>query len=131
MSPASHRRRVLLIEDSSDIRETLREFLQELGHEVYVASTGSEGVAKLLEARPDVAFVDVGLPEIDGYEVARRVRAAPGGEKPFLVALTGYGGPEAVGRGASAGFDLHLTKPVNVEELQNALSRSRPAPNGS
>ena len=120
-------RRILLVEDSEDVREVLEEYLRDLGHEVVVARDGLEGVARCLEARPDVALVDVGLPGIDGYEVARRVRASPGGDRPYLVALTGYGGAEARAQAASAGFDLHLTKPVNVAELPRVVARSRPS----
>ena len=119
------KRRIVLVEDSDDVRDTLKEFLKELGHEVFAVDNGVDGAAKLLEIRPDVALVDVGLPGIDGYEVARRVRSQPGGEKLYLIALTGYGGPDARAKAESAGFDLHLTKPVNVNELPRVLDRSR------
>ena len=118
-------RRILLIEDSEDIRETLAEFFEELGHEVTVAANGPDGVAKALALLPDVAFIDVGLPGIDGYEVARRVRAGPGGKELYLIALTGYGGAEAVRTAADAGFDLHLTKPVDVATLPRLINRGK------
>jgi signal transduction histidine kinase/DNA-binding response OmpR family regulator len=117
--------RVLLVEDSPDLRAGLGEFLEALGHEVTVAADGVEGSAKLQALRPDVALVDVGLPGIDGYKVARRARAQPGGDALFLVALTGYGGPEAQARAQSAGFDLHLTKPVNTVELGRIVTHAR------
>ncbi|KYF71704.1 ATP-binding protein [Sorangium cellulosum] len=122
---AAARRRVLVVEDAADVRRMLREFLEALGHEVAVAADGLDGVAKLLALRPDVAFVDVGLPGIDGHEVARRARAAPGGEALYLVALSGYGGPEDQARSARAGFDLHLTKPVIAATLQQVLAGRR------
>ncbi len=74
-SAVGHKRRIVIVEDSEDIRETLAEFLEGLGHEVVVAKDGVAGAQRILEPRPDVALVDVGLPLIDGYEVARRVRA--------------------------------------------------------
>ncbi|WP_433926822.1 ATP-binding protein [Sorangium cellulosum] len=122
---AAERRRVLVVEDAADVRRMLREFLEALGHEVTVAADGLDGVAKLLALRPDVAFVDVGLPGIDGHEVARRARAAPGGEALYLVALSGYGGAEDQGRSRRAGFDLHLTKPVTAATLQRVLAGRR------
>src|SRR5262249_27745663 len=110
-SVASFRkRRVVLVEDSDDVRETLKEFLEMLGHEVFVAEDGLVGVARISELAPDVALVDVGLPGIDGYEVARRVRAGAAGGKLLVVAITGYGGPEVRARANEAGFDVHVTK---------------------
>lgn len=128
---AAERRRVLVVEDAEDVRRVLREFLEALGHEVAVAADGLEGVAKLVSLRPDVAFVDVGLPGIDGHEVARRARAAPGGEALYLVALSGYGGPEDHARSRRAGFDLHLTKPVVAATLQEVLAGRRGGVAGS
>ena len=117
--------RVLVVEDGEDVREMMKELLELMGHEVEVATDGLEGVEKMLALRPDVALVDVGLPGIDGYEVARRVRAAPGGGQLSLIALTGYGGQEARTRALDAGFDLHLVKPVNVNDLPRVLESAR------
>ena len=89
------------------------------------AKDGLEGLARLLEFRPDVALVDVGLPSIDGYELARRARAAPGGDNLYLVALTGYGGPETKSRALDAGFDLHITKPIDIDQLPMILNGSK------
>ncbi len=124
MSPAVDnpaRRRVLLIEDNQDIRESLRELLEDLGHEVEVAVDGIAGLKKLLEMKPDVALVDVGLPGLDGYEVARQARAASQEHRPYLVALTGYGGLEAKQRAEAAGFDRHVVKPLKFEELASLV----------
>lgn len=120
-------RRILLVEDNEDIQEAMRELLEELGHHVEVASDGLRGANRLLEFRPDVALVDIGLPGIDGYEVARRVRSAPGGEDFYLVALTGYGGAEASAKARAAGFDVHMVKPVNVTDLPRLVGQSRRA----
>ncbi len=83
---------------------------------------GLDGVTKLLELRPDLAFIDIGLPGIDGHEVARRARAAPGGGALYLVAISGYGEPEDQVGSRQAGFDLHLTKPVGGATLHGRCS---------
>lgn len=114
--------RVLLIEDNDDNRELMRELLEADGFRVEVARDGSEGVQRALESKPDVAIVDIGLPVLDGYEVARQVRAALG-SKIQLVALTGYGQPDDRDRTTEAGFDTHLTKPVALEDLEIALAQ--------
>jgi CheY-like chemotaxis protein len=108
---------VAVIEDNADIRETLRELLELRGYEVLEAGDGPAGVALVLARRPDVALVDIGLPGLDGYQVAERVRAA--GTR--LVALTGYGGAEDRNRAVSAGFVAHLVKPVEFESLARLL----------
>ena len=118
--------RILVVEDSRDIGETLADFLRSLGHSVELATTGPEGAQKLLALQPDVGLVDIGLPGMDGYEVARAVRARPEGRSLFLVALTGYGGPEAEASARRAGFDLHLVKPVDANRLPEILHRGRP-----
>jgi signal transduction histidine kinase len=111
------RQRILLVEDSEDLRDGLRELLESLGHEVETAKDGLEGASRLLELKPDVALVDVGLPGIDGYEVARRVRAQPEGVGLYLVALTGYGSLASKAQAEAAGFNLHLTKPIDPAVL--------------
>jgi PAS domain S-box-containing protein len=118
---ASGRRRLLLVEDNPDIGETLRDLLELLGHRVDLASDGVRGVQMALALHPDAALVDIGLPGIDGYEVARRVRADPGGRNLLLVALTGYGRPEDRDRALEAGFDAHLVKPVDPDELSRLV----------
>jgi PAS domain S-box-containing protein len=123
VAPA-HKRRVLVIEDSEDLRELLRELLERLGHEVFVADDGLDGAQSLLRLRPDVALIDVGLPNLDGYDVARRMRAASGARQPYLVALTGYGGAEVRERALRAGFDLQLTKPIDPQVLREVLTHA-------
>jgi CheY-like chemotaxis protein len=119
-STADRARRLLIVEDGSDERQTLRTLLEALGHEVHEATDGEAGVAAVLAVRPDVAFVDIGLPLLDGYEVARRVRAYAGAVR--LVALTGYGHDEEVRQAREAGFDCHLLKPASVEQLRAAIA---------
>jgi PAS domain S-box-containing protein len=117
----SRRRRVLIIEDNVDGRESLKRLLELAGHEVYEAEDGLRGVEAALEIRPEIALVDVGLPDIDGYEVARRVRAAAR-EHIRLIALTGYGLQEDPRYVADAGFDLRLLKPVDPNRLLDELA---------
>lgn len=112
---------ILIIEDNTDARETLALLLQMLGHRIETAATGPDGVRLALSARPQVVLVDLGLPGLDGFEVARRIRAALG-ESVRLIALTGYAQEEDRRRTLAAGFDAHLPKPVELEELNNVLS---------
>jgi CheY-like chemotaxis protein len=117
---------ILIIEDNADAATTLRGLLELRGHRVRVARDGAEGLAALREQAPDVALVDVGLPGIDGYEVARRARALLDGKaSTLLVALTGYGLPEDRSRALEAGFDEHLVKPVDPAALEALFSRGR------
>jgi CheY-like chemotaxis protein len=116
-----HPLRILVIEDNPDGRETLRVLLALLGHQVKVAGDGLEGVSLALSWRPEVALVDIGLPRLDGFEVARRLRAALG-PRIFLIAQTGYGRPEDRRQGLAAGFDVHLVKPLQLEDLCHWLT---------
>jgi len=113
-------RDILIVEDNADARETLRKLLELQGHRVRVAAEGHAALEAVRAAPPEVALVDIGLPGMDGYEIARRVRAG-GGKRVTLIALTGYGLPEDRRRTAEAGFDLHLVKPVDYEKLAEAL----------
>lgn len=116
--------RVLVVEDNVDARETLKSLLEAYGYAVEVAATGDEGLRLLLELRPDVAIVDIGLPGLDGFEIARHARRAPEASSIKLVALSGYSGPDTEHKAAEAGFDLHLVKPINVVELPGILKKS-------
>jgi PAS domain S-box-containing protein len=123
--PPEHRakpRRVLLIEDSGDAREMLRMMLQFAGHVVYDAADGDGGLELLKTLRPDVAIIDIGLPRMDGNQVARRIRAEPHGRGMLLLALTGYGCPADAQHSSDAGFDHHLVKPVDPDRLAQLLS---------
>jgi CheY-like chemotaxis protein len=120
-------RRILLVEDNQDSANTLREAFEMNGHVVEVAFTGFDGIDKARAFRPDVILCDIGLPGMDGYEVARRIRADPLLRGIPLFALSGYAQPEDVERSREAGFDLHLAKPVDLDELEVRLSQARGA----
>ena len=117
-------RRIVVIEDNADIRDLLRIKLRQLGHQVDVAEDGPTGLERLLANPPDVALVDIGLPGLDGYAIAQRVREALG-PAVCLIALTGYGQAEDREKALQAGFDIHLTKPADFVDLQNVLARVR------
>jgi PAS domain S-box-containing protein len=119
-------RRVLIVEDNADAAEILCTSLGLAGHDVKVATDGLAGVERALAETPEVMIVDVGLPGLDGYEVARRVRHALG-EQVVLVALTGYGRPEDRRRTHEAGFDAHLVKPVDPAALDEIVRSDRAA----
>jgi signal transduction histidine kinase len=116
------RRKVLIVEDNADARQVLKSLLELWGHEVTVAADGGAGIEAIDKYRPDIALVDIGLPITDGYEVARRLRTHGEREKLLLVALTGYGAAEQRARALDAGFDLHLVKPVEPEQLASIIS---------
>jgi signal transduction histidine kinase len=113
--------RVAIIEDNPDIRETMRMLLVMWGHEVLLAGDGRAGVALVLKERPDVALVDVGLPGMNGYDVARAIRQAIPNGAMRLIALTGYGQPSDIDVALQAGFDKHLLKPISPEILERSL----------
>jgi signal transduction histidine kinase/ActR/RegA family two-component response regulator len=115
------RLRVLVVDDHEDSRTMLRLLLEQTGHDAIEAVDGIDGVQLALSRRPDVAIVDIGLPGISGYEVARRLRQLPRSRPMALIALTGYGQDEDRRRALQVGFDLHLVKPVDAERLKLAL----------
>jgi CheY-like chemotaxis protein len=117
---AESARRILLVEDNDDVRESLRAALVLRGHEVDAVSGGAEAFQRAQRRPPDVALIDLGLPHLDGFEVARRVRSA--NSATAIIALTGYGQPQDVQRVREAGFDLHLIKPVSVERVCEAIA---------
>ena len=117
-------RRVVVIEDNPDVRDLLRLRLLRLGHHVESASDGPSGLAKVLKERPDVALIDIGLPGIDGYEIAQKAREVLG-QSITLVALSGFGQPDDKRKAMESGFDQHLTKPVEFGDLDAVLARPR------
>jgi CheY-like chemotaxis protein/anti-sigma regulatory factor (Ser/Thr protein kinase) len=111
---------VLIVEDNVDARQTLRTYLEHEGHRVDVASDGRSGLARVESARFDIVLIDIGLPVMDGYELARRIRARD--SRPILVAVSGYGQGEDRQQSMEAGFDAHVTKPVPPERLTAVLA---------
>src|SRR5262249_8315071 len=125
LGTAATGRRILIVEDNADARITLAALLTLLGHRVETASSGIEGIEQALDGRPEVALIDLGLPGMDGCEVARQLRSALG-DSIHLVALTGYALDEDRDRTRAAGFDAHLVKPVETEDLNRVLARDPP-----
>jgi CheY-like chemotaxis protein len=113
-------RHVLIVEDGPDARRALGRLLELWGHHVELAEDGTRGVERALASHPEVALIDIGLPGLNGYEVAKRVRQVLG-DKIRLIALTGYGQPDDHERTRAAGFDQHLVKPVNARMLSRLL----------
>ncbi len=117
----AHASRVLVVDDNVDAADSLKMLLEVLGHRVQVAYDGHAALAAAAVQRPDVMVVDIGLPGLDGYEVARAVRQDPSLQGVVLVALTGYGREEDRDHALHAGFDFHLLKPVNVDDLRSLV----------
>ena len=120
--PRPGRRTILVVEDNDDARHSLRLLLESLGHQVLEAADGRVGLALALESRPDLLLIDLGLPGMDGYEVARAVRASDAGKSARLVAVTGYGQAGDRRRSAEAGFDAHIVKPLSTAALASLLA---------
>ena len=122
--PAAAARDVLVVEDNDDARETLRRMLELEGHKVRTAPDGVSGLEAVRSAPPEIALIDIGLPEMDGYELARRIRKELStARQPYLVAVTGYGLPDDRKRTREAGFDMHVVKPVDAALLADVLER--------
>jgi two-component system CheB/CheR fusion protein len=120
--PLHAARRVLIIEDNADAADTLRDVLELAGgHDVAVANTGPAGLALAHTMHPDVVLCDIGLPGMDGYQVAGRLRADPEARGIKLIALSGYAAPDDVARAKAAGFDMHLAKPPSIDSLTHAI----------
>jgi len=115
---------LLVVDDNLDARESLAALLSTLGHRVRAAADGSEALRVTAEDHPDAVLLDIGLPGLDGFEVAQRLRAMPGMETALLIAITGYAGEVDRLRAKESGFDSHLTKPVDIDSLLRALSRA-------
>lgn len=118
-------RRIVVVEDNQDVRDLLRLKLRRLGHEVHAVADGIAGLQTIVDRRPDLALVDIGLPGLDGYEIATRVRESIGRDV-VLVAVSGFGQPEDKRKAMDAGFDEHITKPADVSDIENLLSRLPP-----
>jgi signal transduction histidine kinase/CheY-like chemotaxis protein len=121
-APAANGRDVLIVEDNADSRDMLCALLEGYGHRVEAVGDGLSAVTRAVAHRPSVLVVDIGLPGLDGYQVAQQVRQALGASV-YLVALTGYGQPEDQRRAREAGFDVHFTKPVDLNKLITQISQ--------
>lgn len=117
------RMRILVIEDDPDTANSLYLLLNIYGYDVEVACNGEVGVVAARNSQPDVILLDIGMPRLNGYEVARQVKEQPSPKRPLLVAVSGYGDEKARQRSEEAGIDLHLVKPVSPDYLQCLLSR--------
>lgn len=124
-APTEEHRRILVVEDNPDAAAMMRDFLELAGHEVELASTGTDGVAAARQFHPEVVLCDLGLPGMNGFEVAAQLRRDPDMASVKLIAVTGYGGEEDRRRSKAAGFDLHLTKPVDPVQLRKVLQSPR------
>ena len=119
-------RRVLVVDDNSDATEMLQTLLEALGAVVAAAGSGREALGVFETFGPDAVLLDIGMPGMDGYEVARRIRALPSGRATQIIALTGWGQQEDIRRCMQAGFDHHLVKPLDVEKLWGLIGGPRP-----
>jgi signal transduction histidine kinase/ActR/RegA family two-component response regulator len=122
VAPPRARLRVLIADDNVDAAETLAELLEDLGYETRVANDGEAALAAAAASRPDIAFLDLGMPKLGGHEVGERIRAAPWGRNVVLVALTGWGRADDRRKSTQAGFDEHLVKPATVEMLEKVMA---------
>jgi CheY-like chemotaxis protein len=114
-------RKVLVVDDDQGMAETIARWLRASGHAVHVATDGAAAIAEVVRQRPEIVLLDIAMPKIDGYEVARRLRALPALHAFVLVALTGLAQPDDVARAHRAGFDHHLAKPPDLARLEAIL----------
>ncbi|QJR35941.1 response regulator [Gemmatimonas groenlandica] len=114
--------RVLVVDDSLDMLESMSLVLRLLGHEVMTASSGEDALEVIANWQPHIALIDVGMPGMSGYELARRVRAGAAPRQAVLIAVTGWGRDADRARAAAAGFDRHVVKPVDLPRLEALLS---------
>jgi CheY-like chemotaxis protein len=112
----------LIVDDNRDGAESLSLFTTLLGHSVEVSFTGADALANVAKLKPDVVFLDIGLPGMSGFEVAKMIRAMPDAVGLRLVAVTGWGSEDTKRRSTEAGFDEHLTKPVDLNRIEEILA---------
>jgi CheY-like chemotaxis protein len=131
-APPGRRRRILVVDDNIDAAESLALLLRLAGHEVRVAYDGPAALADVRDHPPEVVLLDIGLPKgMNGYEVARRLRGEYGLSEALVIAVTGYGQEEDRRRALEAGFDHHLTKPVDPEHLRELVARAEGRPHAT
>ena len=117
---------VLVIDDDPEVRYSLERVLTSRNYKIMLAGSGEEGIEVARKEQPEVILLDIGLPKLNGYEAARRIRSGPWGRDMFIIALTGWGQNSDKRRATDAGFDQHLTKPVDVTTLENLLNTLQP-----
>lgn len=121
-------RRVVVIDDDRDVADSLAMLLELLGCDVKTAYSGTAGVSLVTDFAPSVVFLDLGMPDINGFETARRIRAEPAGQQTLLIALTGWGQDADKRRTREAGFDRHLVKPADISALEEILTSADEEP---
>jgi CheY-like chemotaxis protein len=119
--------KVLVVDDNQDSAQTLGLLLELVGYKTSMAHDGEDALQKALDLKPDVVLLDIGLPKLNGYEVARRIRLEPWGARPILVAITGWGQTEDIDLAREAGFDHHLVKPVDPDALLSLIAKRKTA----
>ncbi|HYK25332.1 MAG TPA: response regulator, partial [Steroidobacteraceae bacterium] len=117
-------RRLLIVDDNLDALDSLAALMEMSGHEVHMATDGESALTVAESCRPEVVLLDLGLPKLDGYEVARRLREAPWGRAAMIIALTGWGQDEDRRRTRECGFDSHMVKPLDLDALIRLLGSS-------
>ena len=122
--------RAVVCDDATDLRDLVADLLRLRGHEVSVVGDGPAAIQLIVAERPDVALIDIGLPDMDGYEVARTIREQLADHKPRLIAMTGYGQASDRAAAFDAGFDAHIVKPASADKIMRALY-GKPDPDSS
>lgn len=121
--PQRMKRKLLLVDDNHDSAVSLQTLLEMAGHEVVVAHDGAHALQEAARFAPDAVLLDIGLPDMDGYEIARRLRASAATRGVQIIAISGYGCPDHLRRSREAGIDEHLVKPLDLKVLANLLGR--------
>ena len=117
------KRKLLVVDDNHDSAVSLQTLLELAGHEVVVAHDGAHALQEAARSAPDAVLLDIGLPDMNGYEIARRLRASAGTRGVQIIAVSGYGRPDDLRRSREAGIDEHLVKPLDWKVLANLLER--------
>jgi CheY-like chemotaxis protein len=115
-------RRVLVVDDNHEVADGLALLISALGHEVRTVYRGQDAFVDARDFQPDVVFLDLGMPDMDGFEVARALQTLPGRTRMTVVAITGYGDEDTISKSRSAGFDRHLLKPARLQSLQEIFA---------
>jgi len=124
-NPMHHSRLVLIVDDNIDSAESMALLIRSWGHEVSMVNDAASALERAVIFDPEAALIDIGLPDMNGYELARLLRASSNGSELHLVAMIGYGRAEDRAAAREAGFDVHLVKPAETDELERVLSQGR------